>query len=169
MKRTIDHREGTMQYGAAGTRNLETDLTKSGCDDKDYTQTTADKLKMQPTNPHVEMIRERPKNDENNRIHLEETLEGLHNEIKNQKNLTTEGPPIQPIGGEPGGGEIRREKITRQASDNLMLQTQTVRGLCYDTTRVMNVLRSGGLMVSYNRRKSQSDTTIQTSGSQNIN
>ena len=142
MTRTIDHREGTMQYGAAGTRNLATDLTESGYDDRDYTQTTADRLKIQPTNPHVEMIEERPRNNENNRTHLEETLEGLHNEIKTQEKLTTEGPPIQPIGGEPGGGKIRREKISRQASDNLILQTQTVRELCYDTTRVMNVLRT---------------------------
>ena len=84
MKRTIDSKGGTMQYGAAGTRNLATDLTKSGCDDKDDTQTTADKLEIQPTTLDVEMIRERPRNDENNLIHLEETLEELTTQ-RNQK------------------------------------------------------------------------------------
>ncbi len=69
---------------------------------------------------------------------MEETLEELHNEIKNQEKLTTKGPPTQPIGGGPGEGKIRREEISHKASNNLMLQTQTVRGLCY----VGSVVRS---------------------------
>ena len=131
MKRTIDHREGTMQYGAAGMRNLETGITESDCYDKNYTQTTADKPKIQPTNPHVEMIGERPKNDDNNRIYLEKTLERLHDEIKSREVATTEDTPVQPTQRELGGGGIIQEKITQQASDNLKLQTETVRGLCY--------------------------------------
>ncbi len=88
------------------------------------------------------MVGERPKNNKNNRIYLEKTLERLQDEIKGREIATTEDTPVQLTQRELGGGGIIQEKIAQQASDNLKLQTETVRGLCYNTIRVMDVLRT---------------------------
>ena len=133
-----------MQHGAAGTRNLETGTIRPGCHSKDYMQNDVEK--SNPTTmsnkPQIEKIAERPKTDENNWIYLEKTLEKLHNEIQSQKTKTTNGTPITSAQGKLDQDDIMQEKITQQASDNLKLQTETVRGLRYDMKRIANVLRT---------------------------
>ena len=152
-----------MQYGAASMRNLATDLKQSGCnnrcedthyEDNDKNPTNG-KHRTHPITSNGGLAKDQRRNDENNRAHLERTLEELYNDTKEMREPNTRGPTNNKG---PEEGEVKWEEISHQESDNLRLQVEVIQGLQYDTTGIMNILLA---MQSIDREGSWYHTTAE--------
>ncbi len=106
-----------MQYGAAGTRNLATDLVHWGCSNKRDSST------------------EHRKDDETNQTFLEQTLGQLHSETREDQEQEERR---RTTGSEQN--DNRERKVTRRESRNLRLQVEKIEGLTYDTIGTVRTL-----------------------------
>ena len=134
-----------MQYGAAGMRNLATDLKQSGCNNRCEDTHCGENDKNQTNIKHITHPNttkggspgEERRDDENNRAHLEKTLKKLYNDTKEKREQSTRDPRDN---NGPEGSEVKWKEISQQESDNLKLQVEVIKGLRYDTIGTINIL-----------------------------
>ena len=115
-----------MQYGAAGTRNLATGLVHLGCSNKRDNTWSGENNKST----------EHRKDDKTNQSFLEQTLEKLHSETREEQKQEERRMAVSSEQDKSRG----RKEITRRESRNLKLQVEVIEGLTYDTIGTIRTL-----------------------------